>query len=153
METVELLLSAHPFLRGIHEWYIEQLSRYAKQSEFKAGEYLLREGSDATSFFLILEGNVTVGTSPGGRFIPIQKFGPNDIVGWSWLMPPHKWHFHAIADTPTKVIVLDGVYLRAKCEEDPVLGYQILKRLTQHVIQRLNALRLKAAQDTSNVGC
>ncbi len=145
MEAAEPLLSNHPFFKGVHEWYIEQLSRYAKEGEFKKGEYLIHEGQTADKFFLILEGSVAIGTSSDGKFTPIQTLGSNDIVGWSWLMPPHQWHFDAVASTPIKVVVLDGTYLRAKCEEDPALGYELLKRLTQYVIQRLSTLRLKAS--------
>ncbi len=143
METTELLLSRHPFFKGVHEWYIEQLARYASFAEYKDQDHLIREGEEASKFFLILEGKVKVGTMVGKKFIPIQNFSANDIVGWSWLLNPHVWNFDAVAEGPVKVIVLDGKYLRAKCEEDPVLGYELLKRLTQHVVDRLKALRLK----------
>ena len=81
----------------------------------------------------------------------MQTLGKNDIVGWSWLVPPHEWHFDAVAKTPVKAIVLDGKYLRAKCEEDPELGYELLKRLTAHVIERLTALRGQLLKQGSKV--
>mgnify|MGYP001608728719 CR=1 FL=1 len=48
-----------------------------------------------------------------------------------------------IAIHKKKAIALDGAYLRAKCQEDAVLGYELLKRITTHVIERLSALRAK----------
>ena len=146
MTDTETLLSTHRFFKGIHEWYVEQMARYAHLREFDPGDYLLREGADADHFFLILEGDVKVGTHYRDGFFTIQRFGSHDIVGSSWLLPPHKWQFDAMADKSTKAIVLDGKYLRAKCEEDPQLGYEILKRLMHHMTQRLNALRRKAVQ-------
>ncbi len=142
MKITEDILSQHVFFKGIHNWYLEQLARYAWDEEFDDGDYLICEGQSANEFYLILEGNVEVGvTSKDKKFQPVQTLGKNDIVGWSWLMPPHEWHFDAVAKGKAKVIVLDGKYLRAKCEEDPELGYELLKRLTAHVIDRLTALR------------
>lgn len=141
MQTIQPLLSRHPFFADIHEWYVEQLARYAREADFDRGDFLIREGLVADEFFLILDGEVEIGTLIDGKFSAIQTLGPRDIVGWSWLIPPHKWHFDARASKPVKAVVLDGQYLRAKCEEDPALGYELSKRLMQYVIQRLAALR------------
>ena len=140
--TIESLLHKHPFFEGIHEWYVEQLARYAAEVDYKPGKYLIREGGEADKFFLIREGLVEIGvTSADGTFTKIQTVHPWEILGWSWLLPPHLWHFDARATRPVSTIVLDGRYLRAKCEEDSELGYAVLKRLTHHLVRRLIALR------------
>jgi CRP-like cAMP-binding protein len=143
------LLEEHPFLKGLDTWYLEQLARYADYQTFTAGEYLLREGGDADKFFLILEGEIVVGLetkkifSVEQSFHKIQTLGAGDILGWSWLLPPYVWHFDAKAILDSRAIVLNGKYLRAKCEEDKGLGFELLKRLTQMMLQRLNEARLK----------
>jgi len=38
---------------------------------------------------------------------------------------------------------LDGNWLRAKCEEDHDLGYEMLKRLIDLIASRLDATRLQ----------
>ena len=144
--AIESLLRKHPFFEGIDAWYVEQLARYASEARFGVGEPLIREGGEADKFFLIREGLVEIGiSSADGTFKHIQTAHTWDILGWSWLLPPHLWHFDAIAVRPVSTIVLDGRYLRAKCEEDPALGYAILKRLTHHVVDRLVALRREKA--------
>lgn len=141
MEPVELLLAHHPFLDGVDEWYIEGLARYAKEANFKKNQFIIREGEKADKFYLITKGEVAVGVRRGKKFRPIQTLIQNDIIGWSWLLPPHEWHFDAVAKTPVKTIVLDGKFLRAKCEEDTALGYELLKRLTSTMVDRLSAMR------------
>ena len=142
MRKIDSLLSKHPFFKGMGEWYLEQLSRYAEERSMPSGKYLIREGRVADKFYLILKGNVTVGTTArGGIFKPIQTLGPKDIVGWSWLLPPHRCYFDAKTSKPVTLIVLNGKYLRAKCEEDPVLCNQVLRRLAGFLIQRVTALR------------
>ena len=43
----------------------------------------------------------------------------------------------------TRAIALDGKCLRAKCEEDHDLGYELLKRFAHIVTQRLQATRMQ----------
>jgi CRP/FNR family cyclic AMP-dependent transcriptional regulator len=43
----------------------------------------------------------------------------------------------------TRAIALDGKCLRAKCEADHDLGYELLKRFAYMVEQRLDATRLQ----------
>ncbi len=146
MEEIQKVVSKHPFFEGLDEWYLEQLARYGTFAEYASNEFLIRECGEADQFFLILEGKVAVGfESDGGNFSAVQELTEKDILGWSWLIPPHRWHFDAMAKTEVKVIVFDAKYLRTKCEEDPKLGYEMLKRLTHFITQRLLATRLQLA--------
>jgi len=55
------------------------------------------------------------------------------------LIPPYHWRFDARAIEMTRAIALDGKCLRAKCEEDHDLGYELLKRFASILGQRLDA--------------
>jgi CRP/FNR family transcriptional regulator, cyclic AMP receptor protein len=62
------------------------------------------------------------------------------------------WHFVAWADEPTRARFFHAAPLREQCEEDPKLGYELMKRISRVVIHRLQTTRLKllnayAAQD------
>jgi CRP-like cAMP-binding protein len=75
--------------------------------------------------------------------IIVETLGEGDILGWSWLIPPYNWHFDARAVELTRAIALDGKCLRTKCEADHDLGYELLKRFTNIMEQRLEATRLQ----------
>jgi CRP/FNR family cyclic AMP-dependent transcriptional regulator len=66
-----------------------------------------------------------------------------DVVGWSWLVPPYRWHFGATVVSPTRAAVVDTGALRALADEDPALGYQVSLILLDALLNRLQATRIR----------
>lgn len=116
----------------------------AKNVRFAAGETFALEGKEANEFFLLREGRVAVGIpSPRGGRIHIETLDEGDLVGWSWLFPPHVWRFDVTAVTPVRALAMDGRCLRGKCEADPRLGYDLMQRFSRVMAERLEATRLQ----------
>ena len=69
--------------------------------------------------------------------------GGGEILGWSWVSPPYHWHFNARTFKATRALVFDANCLRAKCEQDHDLGYEMLKRFSNIITARLDATRLQ----------
>lgn len=110
-------------------------------TNFGAGEFIFREGDPANRFYLIHSGTVALEsrTNDGPRVV--QTIGPGDVLGWSWLFPPYFWHFDARAVEPVEAVFFYATPLRAECEADHELGYELLSRMAQIVITRLQATR------------
>lgn len=143
MRTLETLLVEHPFFKGLDPQYLNVITGCASNAKFEAGEYLFREGQNANAFYVIRKGKVGIETyTPKGPVL-IQTISDGEILGWSWLVSPYRWRFDAKACDLTRVISLDGACLRKKCEEDHHLGYELLKRFTQIITDRLEATRLQ----------
>jgi len=116
----------------------------AANVRFEAGEYIFREGEDANQFYIIRHGKVALELfTPERGVLTIQTLGAGDVLGWSWLFPPYRWRFDARALELTRAIALDGTCLRNKCDEDHNLGYELVKRFAQIIIERLQATRLQ----------
>jgi len=144
MTTLTQKLANHPFFKGLPGARIELVAQYATEKKFEPEEYILKEGKDANEFYLILRGTVALGTYiPGHGLTTIQTLGNNEILGWSWLIPPYKWRFYAQALTPTTVIAIDGKSLRQECEQDNAFGYKLMKRLALVVGERLTSTRMR----------
>ena len=144
MKTLEGILAKHPFFEGLEPRYMELLTGCASNMRFKAGDIIFREGEAAQQFFVVREGLVRLEVyAPGQGEMPIQTIGAGDVLGWSWLFPPYRWHFTGRATTPLRVIALDGECLRGKCEQDHSLGYEFLKRFSYIMMDRLQATRLQ----------
>ncbi len=144
METLKPILAEHPFLRDLPAVHLDQLAGCASNLRFDAGKFLFHEGEDANQFFIIRDGKVALEIHAAGRgSIRIETIGTGEVLGWSWLIPPYQWHFDARAVEPTRVIVLDALCLRTKCENDRALGYELLKRFAHIIEQRLTAVRLQ----------
>lgn len=135
-------LAGLPFTEGYKPDYLELLAKYATKVEFSPGAYLLQEGDPAEKFHIILQGRVALGTFVSGRgFTTIQMLGDKEIVGWSWLIPPHRWRFSALVTLPTQAIQFDGQKLREECEADHSFGYIMLQRMAAVLGRRLEETR------------
>jgi CRP-like cAMP-binding protein len=144
MEPVEQILTMHPFFHELPPAYHELIAGCSGGGTFGPGEFLLREGDYAATFYLIRHGRVSLEAYvPGRGSVAIQTLGDGDLLGWSWLFPPYRWHFDAQALTPVEVIAVDGACLRQQCEDDPALGFALMKRLSRTIIDRLQATRLQ----------
>ncbi len=144
METLERVLSAHPFFRDLEQHHLALLVGCAANVRFATGELLFRAGGEANQFYLLREGKVALEISAPGRTpITVLTIRAGEILGSSWLIPPYHWHFDARAVEPTRAIALDGKCMRAKCEADHDLGYELLKRFAQIMEDRLEATRLQ----------
>ncbi len=142
MGTLETLIAGHPFLHGLSSEHLKILADSAMQSNFQAGELIFRDGDPANRFYLILDGKVAI--EAAGREqseLPVQTVGAGDVLGWSWLFPPYYWHFDARALEPVRAVFFYGTRLREQCEQDHHFGYELMKRVTQVVIRRLQATR------------
>jgi CRP/FNR family cyclic AMP-dependent transcriptional regulator len=144
METLEPILAEHPFLKGLEPQYLKFIIGCASNVRFKAGQFLFREGEEADQFYMIRQGKVAVEIrAPKGSSIIVQTLGEGEVLGWSWLIPPYRWRFDARAVDLTRAIALDGKCLRTKSEEDHNLGYELLKRFSDIIVERLDATRLQ----------
>jgi len=144
METLERIISEHPFFAGLESYYTQLLIGCASNVRFDAGDYIFREGGEANTFYLLRAGKVALEVAaPQHKPIIVSTLGEGEILGWSWLLPPYQWKFHAHAVEMIRAIALDGKCLRDKCEQNHDLGYEILKRFAQIIEQRLETTRLQ----------
>ena len=139
------VLATQPFFAGLDAQTLDVIAGCAANVRFDAGEYLFREGDPANDFYVIRFGRVRVETDVLGRGPhALQTLGEGEVLGWSWLVPPHRWHFDGRAVELVRAVRLDGRCLRRKCEESHRLGYRLLSRFSGVLAQRLKAARLQA---------
>jgi CRP-like cAMP-binding protein len=140
-------LGAEPFFKGLAQRHLELLVNDAMLVKFKSGEQIFCEGDPANRFYLLTAGKVALESTPDEHAaddeepVPIETLGPGSVLGWSWLFPPYLWHFDARAITPVKAMFFYGTRLREQCENDHELGYELMKRINEIVINRLQATR------------
>lgn len=142
MNTLSTLVKEHPFLSRMKPSHLDKLAECAQEKSFEPGQVIFREGEPAGQFYLIRDGKVLLEAHrPGHGDVSIQTLGAGDALGWSWLFPPFAWHFQARTLEPTNVIIFDGGHLLVACEKDHDFGYELMKRMAQVVIHRLQANR------------
>ena len=95
-ESPEALFVMHPFFSGLELRYVQSLIGCAVNVQFDAGTYIFHEGGPANHFYAIWAGSVAIETfEPPREPIIVQTIGAGEILGWSWLVPPYRWRFHA----------------------------------------------------------
>jgi CRP-like cAMP-binding protein len=140
METLKPILAEHPFLRSLSPRCLAILTECVDEKEFGPGEIIFREGEIADRFYLITQGKVTLESHvPSQGYLGVQDLGPDDALGWSWLFPPYVWHFQARSVELTRALVFNGAHLLVACERNHEFGFDLMKRLAQILIRRLQA--------------
>jgi CRP/FNR family cyclic AMP-dependent transcriptional regulator len=144
MKKLEELLVDHPVFKGLEPEYIRVIAGCASNVVFQAGEQIFKEGDDANYFYVIRRGKVALEVfAPRRGPIYVLSVEDGDVVGWSWLFPPYKWHFDARAMELTRAAAFDAKCLRDKFESDPKLGYELMKRFAHVMLDRVNVSRLQ----------
>jgi len=142
--TLAPIISKQPFFQGLEERHIAFVAGCARNVRFDEGQVIFREGEAANEFYLIREGLVSVEANvPHKGPMTVQTVSVGEMLGWSWLIPPHNWRFQARTQTATRALAFDGNCLRTKCEEDHDLGYELLKRFSHVLTERLEATRVQ----------
>ncbi|MBS2964626.1 cyclic nucleotide-binding domain-containing protein [Actinocrinis puniceicyclus] len=137
-------VAAHPFLAALAPPQRELLAEDAWPVLFAAGERVFAEGAAAERFWLIETGSVALDIwVPGRGQQTVETLSAGTVLGWSWLYPPHRWHFGAQARDDVEAIAFDAAAVRRRCEADPAFGYAILRCFTPVIIERLQATRLR----------
>ena len=100
--TLEPVLAKHPFFQGLEPEYLKLIVGCAANVLFQPGQVIFRADDEVDRFYLIRRGHVAIELyAPPRGTITIQTLGEGDILGWSWLIPPHRPRLarHDRADT------------------------------------------------------
>jgi CRP-like cAMP-binding protein len=149
-EVTAAALATHPFLHGMSRDQLSVLAETARDARFPARHRLFEDGGNANRFWLIRCGYAALDLHvPGEGPMAIETVGMGELLGWSWLFPPYKWAFGAVAVSPVEAFEFDAAAVRARCAADPALGYELTGRLIRVLANRLQATRIRLLSRSS----
>ncbi|MEV0371263.1 cyclic nucleotide-binding domain-containing protein [Streptomyces sp. NPDC050636] len=121
-----------------------RLDGIAHEVSLPRGARIFEEGGRADRFWVIRSGRVTLDQRvPGRRAAVVETLGRDDLLGWSWLFPPHLWHLGAETESPVEALEFDAAVVRSLCASDPVLGREIYRYVAETVADRLHRTRTR----------
>jgi CRP/FNR family transcriptional regulator, cyclic AMP receptor protein len=133
-----------PLILRLDPQHREEILECAHEVHADAGTFLLREGASANHFYIITAGKVALEVhEPGTGTIIIETLGPGEVLGWSWLFAPYRWHFDVRVLDDFQAVAFDGRCIRGKCEADPALGYRLMEQFAKVMMERLQATRFR----------
>jgi CRP/FNR family cyclic AMP-dependent transcriptional regulator len=144
MQTIETILRDVPLFQGLTPEQLELIAGCGSNVHFSEGELLFRDGEEADTFYVLRHGGVALETFvPARGAVTIETIDAGEVVGWSWLFQPYRWHFDARALSLVRATSFDGACLRGKIEKDHELGFALMSRFAQVMIERLQSTRLR----------
>lgn len=152
-------LRRFPYFSGLSDDGLKSVAMISEEVSFKAGEHLFDESGTfkagsriysqegtASHLMLLTEGDVEVGFDlADGKQVVVGTLVPGDLMALSALIPPHRLTASGIAKTDGKMIAIEAEPLRACCEDNPALGYSLMKHVSKAIMQRLMETRLQLA--------
>jgi CRP/FNR family cyclic AMP-dependent transcriptional regulator len=152
-QSIEDYLSAHAFFSKMDGSFLKFLSNSVTELRIKKGDVLFAHGNRADKFYLLRNGQISIQVPAlMGPTLEIQTLGEDQILGWSWLIPPYRWSFQARALEDSDLLEFDGIAILARCEEDANFGYELFKRFAALMSERLDAARQKMMDEWNPPG-
>jgi CRP/FNR family cyclic AMP-dependent transcriptional regulator len=137
-------ISENSFFVGMKESHLDFLASTAHLKRAQTGEILFKLGEPAKCFYLALSGEVIVEVPAiQGPGLQLQTLGSGKMIGWSWLIVPYRWDFQARVIREAELIEFDGTAILKQCEKDNAFGYDLFKRFTNMMSERLGFARRK----------
>ena len=151
METMEPILAAHPFFKGLDSRYLKLILACASRETFTPGRFLCRDNEEARKFYVIHHGRVSLEIYRQRRGpVTIQTLGEGEAFGWLWFDKPYHWHLDARALDLTRVISLDVQCLFQQCDQDHEFGYELMRRYAHHLAVQFRVTNLQHADFYGN---
>jgi CRP-like cAMP-binding protein len=132
-------------LAGLAEEEAARVLALGSRIALSAGQVLFNLGDAADSLFIVESGRIAL-TLPlrlrdGQQDVLIEERSPGQALGWSALVPPHRFTLKAAASIDTEVLALPRAALFEHFAAHPAVGYAVTRNVSAVVGQRLQVLQ------------
>lgn len=142
--NLDMLREKSALLRALANTEVSLFESAASRLVVSAGEVLFEEDGSADAFYIVVEGRIGLElTSPGKDPMVIQTLGSGDLVGVSWLFPPHRWNWRARAMVDSELVAFDADVIRSEMEQNRDLALEVLGVVARDVVARLHRTRVQ----------
>lgn len=132
-------------LKGLPADEAARIVAIGRSLRLSASEVLFDLGAAADSIYVIRHGRIalTLPMQVGGRAedVMVEERVPGQTVGWSALIPPHRFTLKASALLDTEVLVLPRQALLDHFDSRPATGYALIANVASIVGQRLQVFQ------------
>ncbi len=124
VKTIEQL----DFFKDLSYAEQEQIASCLNPRIITKGDVLLRRGTPALTFFIILSGTFKVILTEGRSYSLDRK---GTIIGWSTVIAPFEYTGTAVAETDGNVLYISSHEFFRLIQNNNALGEKIMKRINE----------------------
>jgi CRP/FNR family transcriptional regulator, cyclic AMP receptor protein len=132
-------------LHGVSAADAARLTALGSRRSVPTGAQLFELGSEAQDVFLVERGRIALTLpmriGPRQEDVLVEERTAGQMVGWSGLIPPHRFTLNASAQIDTDVLVLPRTPLVEFFDANPAIGYVVMRNLASVVGQRLQVFQ------------
>ena len=133
------------FLRGLDSGAAARLLALRSPIDLPAGSVLFALGSEADRLFLIEGGRIalTLPMQYEGRDLDlvVEEKGVGEMVGWSALIPPHRFTLKAAAPVNATLLAIPRAALLEEFAAHPEVAHAVTRNIAAVVGQRLQVFQ------------
>lgn len=137
-------LSQFPLFRDLPEDLLAKIAAQAEEMTVAKNEYIFREGEEADKVHFLLKGSIALRVKLTSRpeSITVSFVNrPNEIFGWSGLVPPHHYTASAFCEEDCQILAIPGQTLMQILRENPQAGFVVMQRMAEVIADRLRNSR------------
>ncbi len=128
-------------LEGLTDWELKIVSQFFQKENVPENYPLFTEGEKAHKLFILEEGNISM-LMQGKPQYEINT--PGKILGWSFLVPPHRYTASGITVIPSRLLTIKSPDFYYIIHKEPQMGVKVMENLTKIVAGRYSQLRTRA---------
>ncbi len=144
MKQLENIITNNENFKTLSPEHVKELAGRASIIDLETGAFMFCQDGKADHFYVLTKGSVGLEIHAAGwGTVTMQTLRSGDLLGWSWMFPPYRWHFDAKTLEPSQAIAFDAATVRDKFKKDSDFGYQVMKIVATHMMDRIVAARLQ----------
>lgn len=132
-------------LKGLTEDEAARVMGLGTTIPLAAGEVLFRLGEPAERMFLVRSGRIHLSLPVAIRGqdedVLIEERMAGETVGWSGLIPPHRFTLKAVAPVATELVALPRVALLEHFAANPTVAYTVTRNVGAVIGHRLQVFQ------------
>ena len=149
-------MTPHPELfSGLSDSDATALEARGSRLTLEPGQVLFRIGDDATRLYIVAHGvmelRMPMQVDGHDEDVRIEDCTAGHTLGWSTLVPPHRFTLKAEARQPTELLAFPRDMLRAYFTSRPDVGYVVLGNIAAVLGQRLQVFQTMWVREVQHV--
>ncbi|WP_307805481.1 cyclic nucleotide-binding domain-containing protein [Streptomyces spirodelae] len=133
------------FLQSLPPVHRGWLLGFAHEVTLPAETRIFGEDDVADRFWVVRSGLVALDVHiPGRGPVVVETVADGELLGWSWLFEPYRWHLGARTRSAVEAWEFDAARVRAAMEDSPAAGLALFRTIADQVIgERLRSARTR----------